>query len=469
VSVSIERCNTPNDVLHDLVRDGFAELQATLSGSDRALPRFVERELERFLTCGDPREGFAWLSCADCDHHRLVPFTCKGRGFCPSCGGRRMADRAARWVDTLLPRVAVRQYVVTVPWPRRWILARRPDLARGVLAIALREIQRWLRTKGTAQLAGEAGSITVVQRFGSALNLNVHFHCLVLDGLFVEAPNTGAPRWHRARAPTTEDIEALVVRIADRAEAFLARRGHGREEPGDEAERAEDDALALIQSASVAGRSATRRGRTASRVQVKGGRPFQLPPRCATCDGYTVHAGVVIGAKDREGLERLCRYIARPPLAKPRAEILADGRVRIHLKRAWSDGTAAVDLTRMELAERLVALVPPPRANQVHYHGVLASRSRLRKRVRPEPPMARQAPASVGRRLSKMPRGRSRWTPWSTLLWRVFGVEGFACPSCSRTMKLRAVVLPPATLGVLASLERSARGPPERQGGRKTA
>ncbi len=212
-----------------------------------------------------------------------------------------------------------------------------------------------------------------------------------------------------------------------------------------------------------------RRGRKASRVQVRGGRPFQLPPRCASCDGYTVHAGVVIGAKDREGLERLCRYVARPPLAKPDVEVLPDGRVRIQLKRAWSDGTAAVDLTRMELAERLVALVPPLRANQVHYHGVLASRSRLRERVCPAPPAARQAPASVGRRLSKEPRGRSRWTPWSTLLWRAFGAEGFACPSCSRTMQLRAVVLPPATLGVLASLERSARGPPLSEGGRMTA
>ena len=74
----------------------------------------MTREVEGYLRCGDPREGFAWLVCGDCDHHRLVPFTCKGRGFCPSCGGRRMADRAARWVDTLLPRVAVRQVVVTV-------------------------------------------------------------------------------------------------------------------------------------------------------------------------------------------------------------------------------------------------------------------------------------------------------------------------------------------------------------------
>ena len=203
-----------------------------------------------------------------------------------------------------------------------------------------------LTVRVTGQRQGQTGSITVVQRFGSALNLNLHFHCLVLDGVYAEDPKTGRLRWHRSRRWATEDIEGLVVRIADRAEAWLARRGYGR---GDASEAGEDDALSLIQSASVAGRSAASGGRRAKRVQVLGGRPFLLPPLCASCDGYTVHAGVVIGARNRKGLEQLCRYIARPPLAKERVEALPDGRVRIQLKRAWSDGTTALELSRLEL------------------------------------------------------------------------------------------------------------------------
>jgi hypothetical protein len=132
----------------------------------------------------------------------------------------------------------------------------------------------------------------------------------------------------------------------------------------------------------------------------------------------------------------------------------------IALKRAWSDGTTALELSRLELVERLMALVPPPRANQVHYHGVLASRSRLRARVRPTPPKAKKRPTTVGKRLSKRPQGRSRWRAWSSLLWRVFGVVGFGCPTCGHAMQLRTVVMPPATLRVLASLPRSARDPP---------
>jgi hypothetical protein len=122
-------------------------------------------------------------------------------------------------------------------------------------------------------------------------------------------------------------------------------------------------------------------------------------------------------------------------------------------------------LTAEELVERLVALVPPPRANQVLYAGVLASTHRWHRAVRPRPPRKPPAPPGVGMRLTKAPRGRSRHVPWSTLLWRTFDVVGAACPVCGRVMALRAVVRGPETGRVLAGLERAARGPPVRDVG----
>ena len=77
-----------------------------------------------------------------------------------------------------------------------------------------------------------------------------------------------------------------------------------------------------------------------------------------------------ISRKDREGLEWLCRYIARPPLAQERLEEVSDGTYKLTLKTPWSDGTSSILLSRMEIMERLVALIPPPRANQVLYHGI---------------------------------------------------------------------------------------------------
>ena len=183
------------------------------------------------------------------------------------------------------------------------------------------------------------------------------------------------------------------------------------------------------------GRSVLRRGRRARRVQVLGGRPHALPPRCATADGYTVHAGVVIGAKNREGLERLCRYIARPPLAKGRLEENPDGTLRLHLKRPWSDGTVAFTFSAAEFVERLAALIPPPHKNQVIYHGVLAPRAAWRQQVVPRP--LRITDAQRKRRvadvLTRTPSraDRPRWTPWRQLLERTFGADGFGCPNCA--------------------------------------
>jgi hypothetical protein len=151
------------------VRRGWDALQATLADADRSLPAFVNHEVERALSCGDPTGGFASLACADGHHHRLVPYSCQTRGFCPSCGGRRMVERALRRTEELIPRVAVRQLVLTVPWPRRLLLEPRPELARGLMRCALAEVTRWLRREGVRRgESGEPGMLPVMQRFGAA-------------------------------------------------------------------------------------------------------------------------------------------------------------------------------------------------------------------------------------------------------------------------------------------------------------
>ena len=96
------------------------------------MPRFVEDDFRGFLRCGFLAGGFARFRCGDCKTERLVAFSCKGRGFCPSCGGRRMAERAAHLVDHVLPDVPVRQWVLSVPHAIRYLTAWHHDLCRGV-------------------------------------------------------------------------------------------------------------------------------------------------------------------------------------------------------------------------------------------------------------------------------------------------------------------------------------------------
>jgi hypothetical protein len=129
-----------------------------------------------------------------------------------------------------------------------------------------------------------------------------------------------------------------------------------------------------LAAASVEGIAATgpRRGRYL--VRLPGARAdvdaFVTGRLCADVAGFNLQAATRIAANYRAGLERMARYLARPPIATDRLSRLDDGRLELQLKRPWRDGTTAFVLTPHELIERLVALVPRPRAHLTRYFGV---------------------------------------------------------------------------------------------------
>ncbi len=171
-------------VLYETLQHSLETFFAGLAAADRHLPRFVERELRGFLECGIHAHGFVRVRCPDCRKDRALAFSCKRRGFCPSCGGRRMADIAAHWMDFVLPDIPMRQWVLTLPFQLRYLLAYDADLVTDVLNAFLRTLFAWQRRR--AKRSGidarscdiRTGAVTGIQRFGSALNLNVHFHTI---------------------------------------------------------------------------------------------------------------------------------------------------------------------------------------------------------------------------------------------------------------------------------------------------
>jgi len=120
----------------------FFEQAEAEAGAD--LQQFVKDEFDAFLECGILAHGFLRLRCADCGHDKLVAFSCKRRGFCPSCGARRMAQTAAHLVDHVIPHVPVRQWVLSLPIPLRLLLAAQPKLVTPVLQVVHRVITRHL-------------------------------------------------------------------------------------------------------------------------------------------------------------------------------------------------------------------------------------------------------------------------------------------------------------------------------------
>ncbi|MCP4136907.1 MAG: transposase, partial [bacterium] len=323
--------------------------------------------------------GFVRLHCEGCGHDRLLAFSCKGRGVCPSCAGRRMADSAAHLVDRVFPEVAVRQWVLTVPFPLRYRMAWDAKLTSEVLQCFMRALfadqRRRAREHFGIRGGGSTGAVTAIQRFGSALNLTPHFHTLVLDGMY-PGPAHEPSRFLPLPPPSTEDVARVMAGTARRIKKRLERRAT---EQDDDALAEGQPLLAMLAAASVRSRIATgadaglpwrRLGDQvvpleAAQGEVETGevsspRP-NLPPRCVRHGGMSLHADVAVPARDRQRLERLCRYILRPPLALERLEALPDGLLSYRLKNRWRDGTTHILMERRELLERLAPLIPPPR------------------------------------------------------------------------------------------------------------
>jgi hypothetical protein len=150
----------------------------------------VCKEFEAFLKCGLLEYGFLRVQCERCYQERQVAFSCKKRGFCPSCGARRMADSAALLVDHILPPVDIRQGVISFPFQLRFLFANYPALTSKILGIVTRLISTHLIQKGGAKHStARTGAVTFIQRFGSALNLNVYFHMLFIDGTYINGFN----------------------------------------------------------------------------------------------------------------------------------------------------------------------------------------------------------------------------------------------------------------------------------------
>ena len=154
------------------------------------------------------------------------------------------------------------------------------------------------------------------------------------------------------------------------------------------------------------------------------------PGRChARSNGFDLHAGLVVPARQRDRLERVCRYALRAPLSQERLSVTGDGQVLLQFRQPWRDGTTHLVFDPVEFMGRLAVLVPRPRINLVLYHGVLAPRAAWRSEVVPRSAptdncddMATETDArDAGRR-------RARGQCWAALMQRTFRIDVLACP-----------------------------------------
>ena len=437
-------------VLYRVVADHLETFLTSLDADPDAkgLPAYVKRELYDYLQCGVLAHGFLRLGCDTCQHEMLLAFSCKRRGFCPSCAGRRMAQTAAHLVERVIPWVPTRQWVVSVPVPLRYWMAASQELTAQVHTIIRTTIGQYYVHKavirGVARANIQPGSVT--QRFGSALNLNLHFHYVFLEGVYLDRTEAGLkPRFVQGEPPSDTDVAAVVQKISHRIMRKLRQLGYL--EPSLAAAVATgydplvDDApeLARTLAASVQQRIAfgVRAGERVRHIGAGGGHAGEAPmltgPHCASVQGFSLHANTWVPAHRRDQLERLIRYTARGAVSLERLTQDAHGDLVYTFSHPWSDGTTGIRLSPVELLEKLAALVPLPHVHLVRYGGCLAPHSHLRGAIIP-------TPRQQGVEDEEPDTGSPRWS-WARLLKRVFALDMARCPWCQRgTLRIIAAI-----------------------------
>ena len=360
----------------------------------------------------------------------------------------------------------MRQWVISFPWRLRYLLAIDPRLCRAVRRLFMRAVLSFYsrRAEADAGARGQGGAVNQIQRFGSALNANVHFHALVLDGVYTAPDPFTAPVFHLARPVTDVEVASLLFTIRSRVLRLCRRRGLLTDDDELDVQDEEQGLLPLLQAASIQGRTAlgseagARISRLGRRLPSGEQKAWVTKELCAELDGFSLHAAVRIEAGETSRLEHLCRYVARPPVSTKRLSLTRNGKVLYQLRVPFRDGTSHFVFEPLVFIERLAALVPPPRMHQLTYHGVLAPGASRRSEIVPRRVGERPGPCT-GSGKGSATRPCSKYS-WSELMERVFSVDVLRCANCgSRRRWIAAITQAEVIIRILEHLKLPSSAP----------
>jgi hypothetical protein len=359
--------------------------------------RAVEDHFRRFLECGIMRFGAARYRCPRCGDDLFLAFSCKLR-LCPSCNAKRAFLAVANALDRLLPEVPHRQWVLVVPKRLRFFMNREPELPGELSAIFARSIDLFLKSR--AQGGGAPAQLHFVQRTGAALNLHVHVHAVVSEGLFDLAPGALG-------------VDKLIFRRT--------------------APPSDDDVVRLTESNPCAARCSDASGGWAPCLT-------GLPRRCwlGVIRAFPFTPKSSSGAEIARGLSA-CSPIAPgrdfPRGGAPKRNVVVyrgEGREGKGLSLAFEP----VDFLR-----RWGLLAPPRYRNLVRYYGALGPKSPLRPAL-----VAKASRGAAAARLRKKGEelGRAageRVKSWASCIARLLEIDPLVCRRCGTKMVLLAAIM----------------------------
>jgi len=400
-----------------------------------------------------------------------------------------MAETAAHLTDNVFPTsTIIRQWVLSMPVPLRYMCARNSKLQGKILRYTNSVIARTIKKSVQLRLDEkhpnnkirnlEAGAVTLIQRFGGHVNLNVHFHMLHAQGAWEISDNESSVKFHSANNPTNEELLSCVENIASGVLRILKRMNLvEQDESGHDVvannNADSEDPLSSIQAASTQNKIALgiRKGQNVRRLIEQLEKDYLQNEPKLTGDmavsfmGFSLHAAVSAWSTNKARLEQLVRYTARPAVSEERLSQANNGDIQYRLKNPWTDGTTGVVFSPLEFLEKLSALVPPPRIHLTRFHGILAPHSKFRKLVVPQIVEEKaEDNTDIEKSLEVQDPddgAKQKRISWAKLLSRVFSLDMGNCELCAGQMKaISAVIKQQIVVKILTHLGLPARAPP---------
>lgn len=393
-SLAVYRPRRPEKtVLFDIIKTHYKTWH---KNSEEAVLQYVDKEFQKYLECGILAKGFAYSHCADCSRDFLIALSCKGRGICPSCNARAMVETAAHLVENVIPCVSVRQWVISFPMRIRHYLQTHKIL-QAILKMVVDEIRKRLIACSPGLPDPKVGAVTFIHQFGKTLNFHPHFHLIVADGLF---STDGDDLLFHEAVLTPDDIADTEDCIRKRVLRYFGRQGWFDKEVIKKMDSSENR-------------------------------------------GFSLNANVRVSSWDREGLERLIRYCARPCFKSENLRWNGPW-VYYRLPKPTHKGKTFVQFEPMEFIERISRFIPYPRRHRRHYHGVFAPNSPLRPKVAANAQKRSKSsvPPDVEESANKV--GKVSFN-WAKLIARIYETDPLIC-RCGKEIKITAFVLHPAEI-----------------------
>ncbi|MBL6920417.1 MAG: transposase [Puniceicoccaceae bacterium] len=339
-----------------------------------------ETALRDSLRCGDLASGFLRVQCPDCDHHYLLPFTCKRRGCCPSCHQRRALDTAAFIRNEVCLPVPHRHWVFTLPRVLRNVFRKDPHRLTELCHLVAHTLQDWLREQAGLP-DGRAGIVLAIHTFGDYLVYHPHIHCLATAGVFDNAQNL-----HLIRSTGCQEL----------AQLFRHRVLHRLLELKWISPRQADKLLSWHHH------------------------------------GFNIDQGeAAIGADDGKALERLSQYFLRAPVSLQKMHWNAQTKsVLYRSARSWRTKRNFELFSGPDFVAALYEHVPPKGFQTLRYYGTYSSKARgMRKKTEASTQLIPQT-SSV--KLSLPARHKRLWRERIFAIW---GCDPLNCPCCGSEMR----------------------------------